>query len=199
MFSKEYNKELCMKYPFLIPRNRWSGKRITDGAGFWPGNPEAVPEYDWDHTELDQMPDGWRKAFGEQLCAELKTELEQEKEIVRIITDKNPDQMKMKCCLWTRDAVRQLIKEKYGMLRWYDNGNTKEGYRIIGKYVAISKRTCICCGEPATVIATGWISPFCDKCLPEYGGVKERTIPIDEYYGEMEDEDSIETENEMGG
>lgn len=179
MFSKEYNKELCMKYPFLIPRNRWSGKRITDGAGFWPGNPEAVPEYDWDHTELDQMPDGWRKAFGEQLCAELKTELD------RVGA--------------TETYMITQIKEKYGMLRWYDNGNTKEGYRIIGKYVAISKRTCLCCGEPATVIATGWISPFCDKCIPEYGGVKERTIPIDEYYGEMEDEDSIETENEMGG
>lgn len=41
--------------------------------------------------------------------------IEQEKELVRIITDKNPDQMKMKCCLWTRDAVRQLIKEKYGI------------------------------------------------------------------------------------
>ena len=40
---------------------------------------------------------------------------EQEKEIVRIITDKNPDQLKMKCCLWTRDAVRRLIKEKYGI------------------------------------------------------------------------------------
>ena len=40
---------------------------------------------------------------------------DQEKELVRIITDKNPDQLKMKCCLWTRDAVGQLIKEKYGI------------------------------------------------------------------------------------
>ena len=39
----------------------------------------------------------------------------QEKELVGIITDKNPDQLKMKCCLWTRDAVRQLIKDKYGI------------------------------------------------------------------------------------
>lgn len=40
---------------------------------------------------------------------------DQEKELVGIITDKNPDQLKMKCCLWTRDAVRQLIKDKYGI------------------------------------------------------------------------------------
>ena len=39
----------------------------------------------------------------------------QEEEIVRIITDKNPDQLKMKCALWTRDAVHQLIKDKYGI------------------------------------------------------------------------------------
>ena len=39
----------------------------------------------------------------------------QEKEVVRNITDKNPDQLKMKCALWTRDAVRQLIKDKYGI------------------------------------------------------------------------------------
>ena len=40
---------------------------------------------------------------------------EQEAEIIRTITEKNPDQLKMKCCLWTRDAVKQLIQEKYGI------------------------------------------------------------------------------------
>ena len=27
---KDRNRALCEKYPFLIPRNRWSGKRITE-------------------------------------------------------------------------------------------------------------------------------------------------------------------------
>lgn len=40
---------------------------------------------------------------------------EQEKEIIKTITEKNPDQLKMKCCLWTRDAVKQLIQDKYGI------------------------------------------------------------------------------------
>lgn len=76
--TKEQNRELCRRYPFLIPSNRWSGKRITDavGGGYWPGNPSAVPEYDYEYTELDEMPDGWRIAFGEQLCEELREELE---------------------------------------------------------------------------------------------------------------------------
>ncbi|GHV48727.1 hypothetical protein FACS1894204_13130 [Synergistales bacterium] len=34
---------------------------------------------------------------------------EQEKEIQRVIIDKNPEQMKIKCCLWTRKVVQELI------------------------------------------------------------------------------------------
>ncbi len=48
--NKESNQKLIERFPFLIPRNRWTGK---------------VPEdYDYSYTELDSMPDGWRKAFG---------------------------------------------------------------------------------------------------------------------------------------
>jgi len=35
---------------------------------------------------------------------------EQEKMIIKIITEKNPDQMKLRCCMWTRKSVRDLIK-----------------------------------------------------------------------------------------
>ena len=34
--------------------------------------------------------------------------------IVRMITDRCPDQMKFPFALWTREAVAQLIKRKYG-------------------------------------------------------------------------------------
>lgn len=52
------NKTLCKLYPFLIPRNRWTGK---------------IPEdYDYSYTELDAMPAGWREAFGIKLCEEIK-------------------------------------------------------------------------------------------------------------------------------
>lgn len=37
----------------------------------------------------------------------------QEKEIQRIIVDKTPDQLRFKECMWTRNNIRQLIKEKY--------------------------------------------------------------------------------------
>ena len=47
--------------PLLIPRNRWTG--------------EVVEDYDYSYTELDAMPDGWRKVFGEQMCEEIQNEL----------------------------------------------------------------------------------------------------------------------------
>jgi len=38
---------------------------------------------------------------------------EQEKEIQKIIVDKTPEQLRFKECMWTRNNIRQLIKEKY--------------------------------------------------------------------------------------
>ena len=163
--TKEYNKALCERYPFLIPSNRWSGVRITEasGGGFWPGSPDAVPNYDYERTELDDMPDGWRIAFGEQLCEELKEEL-------------------VRAGYLDKYRITQ-IKEKYGMLHWYDNGNTKRGNDIISKYVRLSERTCICCGKPATRVTTTWISPYCDKCCPS-----ENSVSIEDWFKEMEEE-----------
>lgn len=40
---------------------------------------------------------------------------EQEKEIRRCITDRFPDQLKLPFALWTRDAVRRLIDERFGV------------------------------------------------------------------------------------
>jgi transposase len=39
----------------------------------------------------------------------------QEKEVQRLICDKRPEQMKMHFALWTREAVRQLIKERFSV------------------------------------------------------------------------------------
>jgi transposase len=40
---------------------------------------------------------------------------EQEKEIREIIVDKTPEQFMLKCCMWTRKNIRELIKRKYGI------------------------------------------------------------------------------------
>ena len=38
---------------------------------------------------------------------------EQEREIMKIIVDKHPEQLRFKECMWTRNNIRQLIKDKY--------------------------------------------------------------------------------------
>ena len=166
--TKEENKSLCDRYPFLIPWNRFSGMLITEAqhGGYWPGSPKDVPDYDYEYTELDEMPDGWRKAFGEQMCEEIRNAL---------IEDGDLDRWRIVQC-----------KEKYGSLRVYDNGCKKNSHvpDIIDKYSRISARTCIVCGKQATQITTGWISPFCDDCCINCGVGK--SVPIDEWLKEAD-------------
>jgi len=123
------NKELVKEYPFLLPRNRWTG--------------EVPEDYDYSYTEIDAMPKGWRKAFGDQMLKELKEALGDFADKYRITQ----------------------IKEKYGALRWYDSGCTKEGHDVVNKYEQLSNYICIKCGKPATKVTTGWISPLCDDCI----------------------------------
>lgn len=73
------------------------------------------------------------------------------------------------------------IKEKYGTLCWYDFGCTERMLRdIIPKYEHLSARTCIRCGNPATKVSTGWISPYCDTCAGKISHA-ERFISIGEW------------------
>lgn len=48
MMTKEENRTLCERYPFLIPRDWKTG--------------EVASDFDYEYTELDNMPEGWRKA-----------------------------------------------------------------------------------------------------------------------------------------
>jgi transposase len=40
---------------------------------------------------------------------------EQEREVQRLIRDRTPDQLKMVYALWTRQAVAELIRDRYGI------------------------------------------------------------------------------------
>ena len=102
----------------------------------------------FDFTYLDDIPKGWCEAFGLQMCEDIR----------RVLVKAN----------YLYDYRVVQVKEKYGSLRWYDNGAPSSIYRelqdVIDKYERLSERTCICCGRPATKISLGWISPYCDKC-----------------------------------
>ena len=108
------------------------------------------------------MPDGWRIAFGEEMCAELK-----------VIIEKH-------------GAMEEYaildIKEKYGELCWYDYGlaSVQEYFDWEHKYRLKSRRTCIRCGNKATKISTGWISPYCDECATHLKSIQ--FVDLEEFY-----------------
>lgn len=143
------NKKLCKRYPFLIPRNCWTDETIWNKRirkrNWWYVEP-------YSYTELDEMPEGWRKAFGIQMCEEIR----------EVLIKGN----------YLRDYRIAQIKEKFAELRWYDEGAPESIYKelqnIIDKYTELSRKTCICCGRPATKLSCGWIQPFCTKCAEKY-------------------------------
>lgn len=132
------NKTLIKKYPWLQIRNNFTGELLD-------------PEY-YELTWLDDMPNGWRKAFGLQMVEEL-------------------DQLLKKVNYQDKYRISQ-IKEKYGELRLYDNGVpmeiSKEYNKLLYKYEELSRRTCIVCGEPGEIdYKQYWLMPLCNKCKKE--------------------------------
>lgn len=132
------NRELIEKYPWLQIRNVWTG--------------ELVEPKDYEFTWLDDLPDGWRKAFGLQMVEEL-------------------DKILKKANYQSKYQITQ-IKEKYGFLCWYDNGvptgASKEYDKWLAKYEELSKHTCLICGKPGEIdYKQYWLMPLCDKCRKE--------------------------------
>ena len=148
MSDVEKNKRLCGKYPFLTPRNVFTDK---------------IPEdYDYSWTRLDDLEPGWKIAFGEQLCEELKEALAKADYV---------------------DKFRfTQIKEKWGSLCLYNFGCNQEAWDVILKYENLSKYTCGHCGKPATKVTTGWIYPYCDECADKLAKY-EYFADINEFYG----------------
>ena len=143
-----HNWILCGKYPFLIPRYDWSG--------------EIIEDYDYISTYLDDIPVGWKKAFGEMMCEEIKQELTR--------------------CNYLNEFRIVQAKEKFGGLRIYTNGEPVDCkvQQIIDKYSTLSENICIICGKPDVPITNnGWISPYCKKCF---------TTPNDWYKKEFPNE-----------
>lgn len=111
---------------------------------------EILDRDDYSCTMLDPMPKGWMKAFGEDICREIKQFLIEENMLEEY---------------WVKQ-----IKEKFGALCWYDNdcGNHNKLKQIKSKYVELSEHTCVMCGGEGTMRDNlRWISLFCDECYEE--------------------------------
>lgn len=55
------------------------------------------------------------KTRGRRIGEKRRLTAAQEQEIMKLLVDHNPEQYKIKGCLWTRDSVRELIHQKYGI------------------------------------------------------------------------------------
>lgn len=131
----------------------------------WTGRPYKDYDYSW--TLLDCMPDGWRFAFGDMMCEEIDALLRRANFVkkYRIVE----------------------VKEKYGGLRWYDNGVPEsiheEMSHVISKYECISECCCIVCGKPDVKMTNaGWLEPLCKPCY-------ERCVNSTRTYEEVTDTD----------
>lgn len=196
---------LCIRFPFLYTRNRFTDKHYTnwklqdkirnayDKGYDYVGklgdkeNPyrQVVKDWRWVflgkfydvlenilgifhiipyYTELDNMPNGWRRAFGIQMCKEIK----------RALLDEGG-----------REKLKKYrindIKEKWGALAWYDSNGCEEVTRICEKYEYISYRTCIKCGRTADYVTSGWITPYCRKCIQE-----KKKSTAQKYFSDMD-------------
>lgn len=122
------------RYPWLLPRSVWTDKIVKD--------------YDYTFTEADCFPQGWRKAFFEDMHEELREEL-------------------LRCNYIDEFRVLE-IKEKYGSLRYYTGGIPRDckAYEIIRKYEYLSEYICIDCGNLGVpnISINGWYSPICKCC-----------------------------------
>ena len=142
---------LINKYPFLMPK-------------YW--NPETMryevdENYKYNFTLLDEMPDGWRKAFGEMMCEEIYNALVE--------------------CDGLDDYIVLDIKEKFGMLRWADAPFYEKVSRITDKYSTLSENICMFCGKPdVPITGTYWTYPICKDCY---------CTPNDYVKGDMTDEE----------
>lgn len=150
---------LVNKYPFLLPK-------------YW--NPETMQyeideDYKYNFTLLDEMPDGWRKAFGEMMCEEIYNALIK--------------------CDGLDDYMILDIKEKFGMLRWTDAPSYEEVEKIIDKYSVLSENICMICGKPdVPMTGDNWFYPLCEKCY---------CTPNDYRKGDMTEEELKEFWNEQ--
>lgn len=146
---KMRNKKLVKEYPFLLPRNVF-----TD---------DVPDDYNYEYTRYEEIPEGWRKAFGKELLKELKESL-----------------VRHNCLNKFRFSQ---IKEKYGRLCLYNFGAPDETHRIIQKYEVISEYVCIRCGRPDVGVIDnyGWYEPVCKKCYDNQKLSRNwRTVPYED-------------------
>ena len=97
------------------------------------------------------LPDGWRKTLAGNISHDV---------VVAMILDG------VDVSSFDSDSI--AVKEKYGILDWYDSGYTPCKSKVLEIYEYLSRHTCIICGKfGVPLVDDGWVSPYCSKCYKE--------------------------------
>lgn len=135
-FRKIGNFFLCLRYPFWRSRDVFTG----EPSGY-------------DFTWYDDIPEGWKKAFGKDLSREIR---EAGRKFLRVHPDKT----------WADILQFRQIKEKYGSLRLYATAIDEIQF-VLDKYELLSMGYCVRCGKPARCKTRGWVEYYCEDCARE--------------------------------
>ena len=128
----------------------------------------APDDIDGDGSEkyctIECLPDGWIKAFGEEMCKEI------DKEIKRSKLD---------------DMYVVQAKEKYGELVIFFSHHTPAINDILRKYEEISTHVCDRCGRPDVnmINLNHWLSVYCEECYEKHlrrGGKLYKDVVVGE-------------------
>ena len=113
---------------------------------------ELENKYDFlkKYNYLECLPTGWVLCFGKLFCEDLAVAIDV-------------------------DGIKNYqvlqAKEKFGELRWYDNGG-ETVQKVIDDYAHLSRHVCIVCGQMyVPIIDDGWVSPSCQDCYREVRGI----------------------------
>lgn len=89
----------------------FSNRTVAQGVGISETHASTVwQRYKKEGSKAIKMGKRGRRAGEKRTLS-----IEQEREIQKALIDKTPDQMKLSFALWTRDAVKLLIRQRYGI------------------------------------------------------------------------------------
>lgn len=133
--SEEQIKRLINKYPFLLPRNVWTGKLDEDYDYSY-----YVGRFDYSSTNIISA---WDRLF--------------------LLYCKNITPLLRSSGTLSQFCFSE-IKEKWGKMCLYNFGTTEEVQKLTHDYENYSGCICCRCGKRATRITTDWIAYYCEKC-----------------------------------
>jgi transposase len=96
------------KLVIRLRKKEMSNKQVAEIVGTTPSHASAI----WRAFEREGMEAIKPKVRGRRHGVKRILTADQETAVQKLLVDKTPDQLKLPFALWTRDAVRMVIREK---------------------------------------------------------------------------------------